>query len=237
MDKTKPGLWPIVFEQVHIKSAALHSKDSPRNDSCPRKMQGLHLIVLMHGFQGNSNDMRTLKNCMSSLHPEALFLCAKENEGNTENDIEDMGIQLAKEITEFIKEWCSESVLEKISFLGHSLGGVIVRAALPHLEKYRDRMWTFVTLSSPHLGYMYASNAIMSAGMWLLRQWKKSKCLAQLTMSDAKDPKETYLYQLSLKDGLKWFKNVLLVSSYQDRYVPVESARIEVAQKALEDER
>jgi len=219
---------------VNIKSLHSNLKQEELN---VRKISKVHLIVLVHGFQGNSNDMRTLKNCLSVLHPEALFLCSKNNEGNTENDIEDMGGKLAKEINEFISEWCLESVLGKISFLGHSLGGIIVRAALPYLGKYKDKMWTFVTLSSPHLGYMYASNTIMSAGMWLLKQWKKSKCLAQLTMTDSKNNKESYLYKLSQKEGFNWFKNVLLISSYQDRYVPVESARIEIAQQALEDER
>jgi triacylglycerol esterase/lipase EstA (alpha/beta hydrolase family) len=219
---------------VNIKSFNPSIKQEETN---VRKLDKVHLIVLVHGFQGNSNDMRTLKNCLSVLHPEVLFLCSKDNEENTENDIEDMGKKLAKEINEFISEWCSESILGKISFLGHSLGGIIVRAALPYLEKYKDKMWTFVTLSCPHLGYMYASNTIMTAGMWLLKQWKKSKCLAQLTMTDTKDSKESYLYKLSQKQGFNWFKNVFLISSYQDRYVPVESARIEVVQQALEDER
>ena len=32
------------------------------------------------------------------------------------------------------------------------MGGIIVRAALPHLEKFKDKMYSFITLSSPHLG-------------------------------------------------------------------------------------
>ena len=36
--------------------------------------------------------------------------------------------------------------------------------------------------------------------------------------------------------GLEYFKNVLLVSSFQDKYVPPHSARIEVCERALKDD-
>ena len=35
--------------------------------------------------------------------------------------------------------------------------------------------------------------------------------------------------------GLEFFKNVLLVSSQQDRYVPYHSSRIELCKPALKD--
>jgi len=34
-----------------------------------------------------------------------------------------------------------------------------------------------MSLSSPHLGYMYNSNKLFDAGMWFLKKWRKSKCL------------------------------------------------------------
>ena len=43
------------------------------------------------------------------------------------------------------------------SFIGHSMGGIITRAALAHplLRKYRPKMHTYCSLGSPHLGYIY----------------------------------------------------------------------------------
>jgi hypothetical protein len=41
---------------------------------------GVHLFVLQHGFQGNQNDMRMLKNNLSILHPDGVFLSATSNE-------------------------------------------------------------------------------------------------------------------------------------------------------------
>lgn len=55
-------------------------------------------------------------------------------------------------------------ILLRISFIGHSLGGVIIRAALPYLEEFRDSMYTFLTLSTPHMGYLYNTSSLIDAG-------------------------------------------------------------------------
>ena len=76
-------------------------------------------------------------------------------------------MNLSKEVINFITEWCPSNSLGRLSFIGHSLGGVIIRAALPHLIKYQDKMFTFLTLSSPHLGYMYSSSSLIDAGLMI----------------------------------------------------------------------
>lgn len=141
--------------------------------------------------------MRLLKNMLNVMHPEALLLSSVANEDNTEGDIGDMGQKLATEVSNFIKDTCPGSSLGRLSFVGHSLGGLIIRACLPLLEEYSEKMFTFFTLSSPHLGYMYNASQIIQAGMWFLKQWRKSKCLTQLSMSDATNPEECFLYKLS----------------------------------------
>ena len=75
-------------------------------------------------------------------------------------------------------------------------------------------MFTYISLSSPHLGYMYTSSKLVEAGIWILKNWKKSDCLMQLSMGDAKDPEDTYLYKLSSYIGLNWFKHVVFFSSF-----------------------
>ena len=67
------------------------------------------------------------------------------------------------------------------------MGGVILRAALPHLEKYRDKMHGLLTMCSPHLGYMYKTGKLVSAGLWFMKAWKKTPALNQLTMVDHKN--------------------------------------------------
>jgi poly(3-hydroxyalkanoate) synthetase len=78
--------------------------------------------------------MRLLKNNLSLSHPEAIFLCSQVNEDQTEGDIFEMGERLANEVKQYIQSFCPVGCLGKISFIGHSLGGIIIRAALPHLE-------------------------------------------------------------------------------------------------------
>ena len=54
--------------------------------------------MLVHGFQGNACDMRLLKNNLSVMHPDAIFLSSSANEEQTEGDIMEMGERLANEV-------------------------------------------------------------------------------------------------------------------------------------------
>ena len=138
---------------------------------------GVHLWVLVHGFQGNSQDMKMIKNNIALVFPEVMFLMSSSNEDHTEGDIGEMGVRLAQEVSNHIAQYCPGNSLGKISFIAHSLGGLITRAALPYLGDHAKKMCNFITLSSPHLGYMYNSSTIIDAGMWFLKPWKKSTCL------------------------------------------------------------
>ena len=99
------------------------------------------------------------KNMVSIAMPEAMFLCAQANEIDSNKSIFEMGGKLASEIDKYIEENCPGTMpstrLARLSFIGYSMGGLIMRAALPHLEKYRDKMHGLMTMGSPHLGYMY----------------------------------------------------------------------------------
>lgn len=224
---------PIIFEQryVHEEADAAVSRDEVASE----RMKGVHLFVLVHGFQGNSFDMRLMKNNIALLYPKAMFLMSNVNEENTEGDIMEMGQNLATELKGYVRDWCAGPALGRLSFVAHSIGGLIVRSALPLLDEYQDKMYAFITLSTPHLGYKYSSNTLFSTGLWVVKKVRKSKCLEQLCMTDAENPKETFLYRLSRKPGLAWFRHIALVSSYQDQYAPYESARIEISQEAEAD--
>ena len=57
------------------------------------------------------------------------------------------------------------------------MGGLIIRAALPSLQEYRSKFFTYLTMGSPHIGYMYNSNKLVDTGMWALKFWKNSLAL------------------------------------------------------------
>ena len=127
--------------------------------------KSIHLIIFVHGFQGNAFDLRLIRNQVSMCRSNTLLMCSRKNEDHTDEDISGMGERLSKEIEQFIEEWCPNALFEKISFVGHSLGGLIIRAALPYLEHYSSKFQFFITFSTPHLGCVLNSSALVDAGM------------------------------------------------------------------------
>jgi poly(3-hydroxyalkanoate) synthetase len=154
-----------------------------------------------------------LRNSIALQFPQSQFLMSSCNEDRTEEDIIEMGERLAKEIKQHVIEFCPGSTMRRLSFVGFSMGGLICRAAFPLLECYSSKFYTFISLSSPHLGYMYNSSKLFDTGMWFLKKWKKSKSLAQLSMTDCTNVEESCLFRLSSAPGLAWFSNIMLVCS------------------------
>ncbi|CAL8295391.1 unnamed protein product [Merluccius merluccius] len=198
---------------------------------------GIHLVVCVHGLDGNSADLRLVKTFIELGLPGSRldFLMSERNQTDTFADFDTMTDRLLDEIIQHIQLY--NLTIGRISFIGHSLGNVIVRSVLtrPRFRCYLPRLHTFLSLSGPHLGTLYNNSALVSTGLWLMQKLKKSGSLLQLTFRDHMDPRKTFLYLLSQKPGLQFFKNVVLVASPQDRYVPFHSARIEMCKTALKD--
>lgn len=57
--------------------------------------KGVHLIVLAHGFQGNSMDVRMIKNHIALVRPDVMLMSSHMNEGETDGSIADLGQRLA----------------------------------------------------------------------------------------------------------------------------------------------
>uniref|UniRef100_A0A674MZS7 Family with sequence similarity 135 member B n=1 Tax=Takifugu rubripes TaxID=31033 RepID=A0A674MZS7_TAKRU len=198
---------------------------------------GIHLVVCVHGLDGNSADLRLVKTFIELGLPGSRldFLMSERNQTDTFADFDTMTDRLLDEIIQHIQLY--NLTIGRISFIGHSLGNIIIRSVLtrPRFRCYLPKLHTFLSLSGPHLGTLYNNSALVSTGLWLMQKLKKSGSLLQLTFRDHVDPRKTFLYHLSQKPGLQFFKNVVLVASPQDRYVPFHSARIEMCKTALKD--
>ncbi|KAL7302759.1 hypothetical protein TKK_0004804 [Trichogramma kaykai] len=199
--------------------------------------EGCHLIVCVHGLDGNAADLRLVKTYLElGLPGQHLdFLMSETNKGDTFSDFDTMTDRLVAEILHHIES--GGLAPTKVSFVGHSLGNIIIRSALtrPQLRGLVPRLHTFLSLSGPHLGTLYNTSGLVNAGMWFMQKWKKSGSLLQLAMRDSTDVRRSFMFRLSQRSNLQRFKHVLLCGSAQDRYVPLHSARIELCKAAVRD--
>ncbi|XP_021858514.1 uncharacterized protein [Spinacia oleracea] len=205
--------------------------------------RSLKIVVFVHGFQGHHLDLRLVRNQWLLIDPKIEFLMSEANEDKTSGDFREMGNRLAKEVACFVNKKkdkvartgvCSRI---KLSFVGHSIGNVIIRAALADskMKSCLKYLHTYVSVSGPHLGYLYSSNSLFNSGLWLLKKLKSTQCIHQLTLTDDPDLQNTFFFELCQQKTLEHFKNIILLSSPQDGYVPYHSARIELCPASSSD--
>ncbi|KAI8426082.1 hypothetical protein MSG28_005041 [Choristoneura fumiferana] len=229
-----PGAIYSDFPPVENSLPYFHISDEYRMFN-PEEL-GLHLIICVHGLDGNAADLRLVKTYLELGLPGARldFLMSERNQGDTFSDFDTMTDRLVQEILAHIQ---NSNDPARISFVGHSLGTIIIRSALarPQMKPFLGKLHTFLSLSGPHLGTLYNSSGLVNAGMWFMQKWKKSGSLLQLSLRDASDPRRSFLYRLSERSQLHQFKHILLCGSGQDRYVPLHSARLELCKAAAKD--
>ena len=124
--------------------------------------------------------MREIKNEIAMVVPNAMFMTSVCNSGkSTYDSIELMGKRLSNEVKEYLAEESEDEEVNitRISFIGHSLGGVIIRAALPHLDSLKHLFFSYASLSSPHLGYTFHKNALITTGLWLMQKFTECQSL------------------------------------------------------------
>ncbi|GLT93665.1 hypothetical protein SLE2022_114460 [Rubroshorea leprosula] len=226
-----------------LTGACSEAEKKQPSKSLPENGRDLKIAVFVHGFQGHHLDLRLVRNQWLLIDPNVEFLMSEVNEDKTSGDFREMGQGLAQEVISFIKKKIdkvsrSGSLRDiKLSFIGHSIGNIIIRTALAEsiMKPYLRYLYTYVSLSGPHLGYLYSSNSLFNSGLWLLKMLKGTQCIHQLTFTDDPDLRNTFFYKLCKKKTLENFKHIILLSSPQDGYVPYHSARIETCRAASMD--
>ncbi|XP_034896961.1 uncharacterized protein [Populus alba] len=209
----------------------------------PKNGRELKVVIFVHGFQGHHLDLRLVRNQWLLIDPKMEFLMSEANEDKTSGDFREMGLRLAQEVISFLKKKMDRVSRSgflrdvKLSFVGHSLGNIIIRTALSEsiMEPYLRYLHTYVSISGPHLGYLYSSNSLFNSGMWLLKKLKGTRCIHQLMFTDDPNLQNTFLYKLCERKTLENFRHIVLLSSPQDGYVPYHSARIELCHAASMD--
>ena len=219
----------VIFEENYAPRRNVGLSDTVREG------EGF-LFVFCHGFQGNQYDLRYFRNRVGIKYPKARLLCCSSVEDNTHAAIEVQGMLVADELARYISGMDNPSSVWRISFIGHSLGTLVIRAALtlPTMKPYLDRLHSFVSLGGTHLGYTFGNNSFLSSAMWVYQRWTKSTALRQLNLRDSPSPKSGFVSSLAHQDTLAKFKQVILIASGQDRYAPFYSARIQIAPGATQ---
>ncbi|XP_068661508.1 uncharacterized protein [Aristolochia californica] len=240
----------MVPEMIELKDmcpgpvrAAFTSAPKLLGHGAQRNGRVLKVVVFVHGFQGHHLDLRLVRNQWLLIDPGAQCLMSESNEDKTSGNFQEMGERLAEEVVSFLKRKIDKASRFggygdiKVNFVGHSIGNVIIRSSLTDrvMEPYLKYLHTYMSLSGPHLGYLYSNNSLFNSGLWLLKKLKGPGCIHQLTLTDDPDLQNTFFYKLCKQKTLECFKNIILLSSPQDGYVPYHSARIELCPVAALD--
>ncbi|XP_041019233.1 putative lipase ROG1 isoform X2 [Juglans microcarpa x Juglans regia] len=140
---TKPSSWKLGFGCLKTEydregnfDMEVIGGDGERRTSSPT-----HLVVMVNGLIGSAQDWRFAAKQFLKKYPEDVIVhCSKCNSSMlTFDGVDVMGERLAKEVISVIKR---HPGVQKISFVGHSLGGLIARYAIAKLYG-RDVMREF----------------------------------------------------------------------------------------------
>ncbi|XP_050386756.1 putative lipase ROG1 [Argentina anserina] len=133
-----------------------------------------HLVVMVHGIMGSSSDWKFgAEQFVKMLPDKVLVHCSERNVSTlTLDGVDVMGERLAGEVVELVQR---KPNLRKISFVAHSVGGLVARYAIGKLyrpakgentehshpngceEDSRSTIcglepMNFITVATPHLG-------------------------------------------------------------------------------------
>ncbi|XP_068650658.1 lipid droplet phospholipase 1-like [Aristolochia californica] len=97
-----------------------------------------HLVVMVHGILGNTTDWSFAADKFVRTFPDKVIVHSSESNilKLTLDGVDVMGERLAEEVVEVIKR---KPQLRKISFVAHSVGGLVARYAIGRLYRLAGR--------------------------------------------------------------------------------------------------
>jgi hypothetical protein len=189
-----------------------------------------HIIVLQNGLSGHHWRMHSMAVHLREALPAAdcaIVISDVNNMASTYFGIEPCG----RRLRDFVKEQCRlHPLAAKISFIGHSLGGLMIRYCIGLLQEENffgsDRSLQqmqpvlYVSVASPHLG-VQGLGAVRQA----LARWAIPGTGAALLLED----EGKLLLNMSLPDsacmlGLKRFHLYAYGNLVGDDLVPMDTA-------------
>lgn len=126
-----------------------------------------HLVVLTHGLHGTQSDFLYLREAIENQYAageedtdRVLVWTCDVNHTLTEHGIEAAGLRIAERLMVYLGwPWADAAPITHISFVGHSLGGLLNLFILGHLQRVSGgqfflqiRPANFITLATPWCG-------------------------------------------------------------------------------------
>ncbi|PWA03111.1 hypothetical protein BB558_000743 [Smittium angustum] len=185
---------------------------------------GIHLIILSHGLHGSRNDLLYLHEQILSRsdrrrhllgangNRRVVVLTHDVNHGKTTDGIEAGGKRIADKILDYIywfenEDWYKSAIgnennslsHHRISFIGHSLGGLYNVSCLEHLSIATSYKFfkvfkpiNFITIATPWLGIFELGNVAQWACSWgILRQTGRDLVVGNIDEYETEPSTET----------------------------------------------
>lgn len=202
-----------------------------------------HLVILTHGLHSNASaDMLYLKEQIDRIvdlrksHDEDIVVKAFfGNIGKTERGIKYLGSRVAEYIIDLITEndLLNDGKVEKISLIGHSLGGCVQTFAIAYLKInfpwFFDKIKpvNFITLASPLLGVVNENPKVVE---WVLLAGFVGKSGQELGLKVVENDSKPLLLLLPTgptHEVLKQFKRrTIYANAINDGIVPLRTSSL-----------
>ena len=155
-DNGVPYFFGRVCAPCNGRRAASLAGGGGEGDGAPR-----HLVVLCHGLYGLPSELFAVRDKLRAVSGCLVHCCESYAGGGTKRGLDEIGSLIADEVRSVVDARAAEAggpTLSTISFVGHSMGGVVARSAIGKLFNAADgtvaclKPLVYVSTASPHLG-------------------------------------------------------------------------------------
>ncbi|XP_078173471.1 putative lipase ROG1 [Carex rostrata] len=197
-----------------------------------------HLVVMVHGILGSSGDWQYAANEFVKQLPDKVVVhCSERNRHRLSlHGVDVMGERLAEEVLEVIGE---RPEIQKISFIAHSIGGLVARYAIARL--YRPRTGNicglepinFIAVATPHLGSRGNKQVPLLLGFVRMENlasrvihWLFGRAGRHLFLTDSEEGKPPLLLRMISDSGNLHFISALRAFKRRVAYANVDCDQV-----------
>lgn len=145
--------------------------------------------------------MRKIADLLSLKYPHLKIIPLQACLDNTTKSMVILASMIAKEMASQLASLPSRTgkCVSRISFIGHSIGSVVIRLALrnPLLQNYHSCYHLFLSLNAPHLGVEFSKKA-HEWGKKVLSLVNSSALVEELLLKDGRTKRNSLIYRMAM---------------------------------------